>query len=47
MCDVELVPHSQAPHFASDTGGDALPPEVPYSARGAPGGGLNVGEKVA
>lgn len=26
MCDVEVVAHSQAPDFASDTGRDALPP---------------------
>lgn len=46
MCDVELVAHGQAPHFASDTGGDALPPQVSHSSRCAPEGGVGCGKKV-
>lgn len=41
MSDVELVPHRQAPHFASDTGGDALPPQVPHPAGRTPAGGTH------
>lgn len=44
VCDVEIVADSQAPHFASDAGGDALPPEVSHSSRCAPAGGFNVEE---
>lgn len=39
MCDVEIVAHSQAPHSASDAGGDALPPQVSHPSRCAPVGG--------
>lgn len=39
MCDVEVIPHRQTPHFASNTGGDALPPEVSHSSRCAPASG--------
>lgn len=37
--DVEVVAHRQAPHSASDTGGDALPPQVPHPSGCAPVGG--------
>lgn len=36
MCDVQLVAHSQAPHFPPDTWRDALPPEVSHSPGGTP-----------
>lgn len=39
VCDVEVVAHRQAPHSASDTGGDALPPQVSHPSGSAPAGG--------
>lgn len=42
MCDGEVVAHRQAPHSASDTGGDALPPQVSHPSRCAPIGGFRV-----
>lgn len=34
--DVEVVAHGQAPHFSSDAGGNALPPQISHSTRCAP-----------
>lgn len=46
MRDVEVVAHSQAPDFASDAGGDALPPQVSHSSRCAPAGGVTCAQGV-
>lgn len=34
--DVEVVAHGQTPHFSSDAGGNALPPQISHSTRCAP-----------
>lgn len=36
MGDVQLVAHGQAPHFAPDAGGHALPPQLPHTPRCTP-----------
>lgn len=36
MCDVEVVAHRQAPHSASDAGGDSLPPQLSHPPGRAP-----------
>lgn len=36
--DVEVVAHGQTPHFSSDAGGNALPPQISHSTRCAPTG---------
>lgn len=36
MGDVEVVAHGQTPHFSSDAGGNALPPQISHSTRCAP-----------
>lgn len=46
VCDVEVVAHRQAPHSASDTGGDALPPQVPHPSGRAPAGGGSASQKL-
>lgn len=46
VCDGEVVAHRQAPHSASDTGGDALPPQVSHPSRCAPAGGSGCEQAV-
>lgn len=43
MGDVEVVAHGQTPHFSSDAGGDALPPQVSDATRCAPMGTVRGG----
>lgn len=44
MGDVEVVAHGQTPHFSSDAGGNALPPQISHSTRCAPMGQSEEGQ---
>lgn len=42
--DVEVIAHGQTPHFSSDAGGNALPPQISHSTRCAPMGQSEEGQ---